>query len=89
MPAEKDTMYEIVIANDNLSSYKVRAAYVNVDERLFPGWTLLKDDQNSIRALVRSDRVLIIRRVDDAVPALKPFTVPSPALLAAARLGDS
>lgn len=77
---EKDTWYEITLATEGLPVHRIRAAYVSVDERLYPGWTLLKDETQNIRALVRSDSALIIKRADDPAPALK--SAPSPAAVA-------
>jgi hypothetical protein len=80
---DKDTWYEITLAVEGLPVHRIRASYPSVDERLYPGWTMLKTDAGPIAALVRSDRALLIRRCDDPPPAPKPAQ-PSPATIAAA-----
>jgi hypothetical protein len=79
---DKDTWYEITLAVEGLPVHRIRASYPSVDERLYPGWTMLKTEAGPIAALVRSDRALLIRRCDDPPPA-KPAQ-PSPATIAAA-----
>lgn len=82
---DKDTWYEVTLGLESLPAYKIRAAYVAVDERLFPGWTQLKAEGGTIVALVRSDPAVLIRRLDDdGFPAAaRPAAVPSPAAVAA------
>ena len=55
---ERDAWYEVTLATEHLKTIRVRAAYVSVDERLFPGWTQLKTEQGTIAALVRSGMTL-------------------------------
>ena len=83
--AEKDTWYEVTVATEHLKTFRVRAAYVSVDERLFPGWTQLKTEGGTPVLLVRSNLALAIQRIDvpsqDAVPA----PAPTPAAMPGAR----
>lgn len=58
------TFLVLLDAGDGPAEYQVTAAYVSIDERLFPGWTLLKDEDGAIVAKVRSERALMIRRAD-------------------------
>jgi hypothetical protein len=86
MATEKDAWYEVTLDTDPQKPVRVRAAYVSIDERLFPGLTQLKTEGGSVAALVRSDRVLMIQREDDpmATAAVKP-SAPSPAVMPGAR----
>jgi hypothetical protein len=88
---ERDAWYDVTIDAESLPTYRIRAAYLSVDERLFPGWTQLKTEGGSIAAVVRSDRAVIIKRLPETPETTtatadppKP-AVPSPALLAGAR----
>jgi hypothetical protein len=72
-----DTWYEVTLAAENFPVHRIRAAYISVDERLYPGWTLLKDEAQTIRAMVRSDMTFLIKRCDDPPR-------PSPAAVATA-----
>ncbi|MGH3203866.1 MAG: hypothetical protein ACRDP5_17705 [Streptosporangiaceae bacterium] len=87
MSDNQDTWYEITLDTDHLKSYRVRAAYLTVDERLFPGWTLLKNEHSVLVAMLRSERALLIQRCDETagVPAVKPSPGPSPATVAPFR----
>jgi hypothetical protein len=75
---DKDALFEITLSTDELDSYRVRASHVSEDERIFPGWTLLKDSNGTIAAMVRKDKVFLIRRLDDPAQLPAPSPVPSP-----------
>lgn len=70
---EKNAVFEVVFDTPGLETYRVTASYTAVDERIYPGWTLLKDENGAIAAMVRSERVLMVRRAgsDPAVNVQK------------------
>jgi hypothetical protein len=59
--AEKNTKFLITMHG---STHQVTAARAWVDERLFPGYTLMKDDAGTIVAFVPTAAQPYIRRAD-------------------------
>jgi len=87
---QRNTPYEITFDTPDLDTYQLTAAYTSVDERLFPGWVLFKDEHGTVVAKARADRVLAIARADVLLPAVEsrdqaasqPLGPPSPRQLA-------
>lgn len=61
---QKNTTYEIVFDAADLPVHQVTAAYTNIDDRMYPGWVLLRDENGALVAKVRADRTLMIRRAE-------------------------
>lgn len=66
--------------NSTPADYKIMAVSIGADERYLPGWTTLKNAAGKIAAAVRSDRALLIRRMEPTEAAQA--AAPSPASLA-------
>jgi hypothetical protein len=87
MADQKNTTYEITFDTPDLDTYQLTAAYTVVDERMFPGWVLFKDQHGAIVGKARANRTLAIARAD-ALPddpgntAAAPSERPSPKQLA-------